>query len=210
MIRILLIRHGKTDLLGRVLYGRMPDIHLNSEGQIEARMLARELNARYEISEVVSSPLDRAIETAQPIADFQGLGIVTDEGINELDFGSWMGKSFAELAQSDDWNQYNRLRATSNPPGGESMTDVQGRAWRTLQRIAERYRDAEEATVAVVTHGDVVRALLLLLLGMSIDHIHRLEVAPASMSEVLLDGGEPVVRSVNQMSKNEPTPAQGE
>lgn len=198
MIRILLIRHGNTDLLGRVLYGRMPEIHLNSEGEAQALRLARELKARYEISEVVSSPLERAMETARPIAESQNSAVTIDEGLNELDFGSWMGMPFAELLHSDQWKQYNQFRAITNPPGGESMLEVQARAWRSLQTIVARHGSAGEATVAVVTHGDVVRALLMLLLGMPVDHVHRLEVAPGSVSELLLYGGEPLIRRINQ------------
>ncbi len=198
MTRILLIRHGNTDLLGRVLYGRMPGVHLSAEGCRQAQALAQALKNRYRLAAVVSSPLERALETARFIADAQALEVSTDEGILEIDFGSWMGKPFTELADLQDWTRYNQCRSTSSAPGGELMLQVQTRAWASLQKIVDRYRQ-EEATVAVVTHGDVVRALLLLLLGMPIDHIHRLEVAPASVSEVLLDSGHPRVLTVNQV-----------
>ncbi len=198
MIRILLIRHGNTALLGRVLYGRMPDIHLDARGVDQAESLAQELKPRYKLSGLWSSPLERALETARPIADSQHLSILIDDGLNEIDFGSWMGKAFSELATSDQWIRYNQLRATTSPPGGESMMEVQARSWNTLRQISSRYSDSKDVTVAVITHGDVIRALLILLLGMSLDHIQRLEVAPASVSEVLLDGGEPRIRSINQ------------
>jgi broad specificity phosphatase PhoE len=199
MIRILLIRHGSTDPLGRVLYGRMPGVHLNAEGRRQAEAVAQTLKQRYALSEVVSSPMERTRETAQFLADAQGLDIITEEEINEIDFGSWMGKSFEELQGSEDWTRYNESRSTAWPPGGESMMEVQARGWRALARIAERYLHESNVTVAAVSHGDVVRALLLLLLGMPIDHIHRLEVAPASVSEVLLGRGEPRVINVNQV-----------
>lgn len=195
-MRILLIRHGTTDLLGRVLYGRMAGVHLNAEGCRQARVLAEKLKERYRISEVVSSPLERAVETARFIADAQGLDVSIDEGINEIDFGSWMGKTFTELLETDAWKRYNRLRATARPPDGEFMTEVQTRAWNTVERILARHKQAENAVVAVVSHGDVVRALLILLLGMPLDHIYRLEVAPASVSEVLIDG-HPRVLGIN-------------
>ena len=73
MIRILLIRHGSTDLLGRVLYGRMAGVHLNAEGVSQANALARVLKMRYAFEEVISSPMERAIETAGPIAQAQNL-----------------------------------------------------------------------------------------------------------------------------------------
>ncbi len=199
MIRILLIRHGSTDPLGRVLYGRMPGVHLNAEGRRQAETVAQALKQRYTLSEVVSSPMERTRETAQFIADAQGLNITTEEEINEVDFGPWTGKSFEELRDREDWKRFNESRSTAWPPGGESMMDVQARASRTLAKITTRYQHQENVTVAAISHGDVVRALLLLMLGMPLDHIHRLDIAPASVSEMMLGAGEPRVIHVNQV-----------
>jgi len=185
-------------LLGRVLYGRMPDIHLDSRGLDQAEWLARELRTRYKLDGVWSSPLERALETARPIAGAQNLSVSIHEGLNELDFGAWMGQPFSELAASDQWIRYNETRTLHSPPGGESMMNVQARSWNSLREISLQYSGSKEATVAVITHGDVIRALLILLLGVSLDHIDRLEVAPASVSEVLLFDGEPRVRTMNQ------------
>lgn len=198
MIRILLIRHGATDLLGRVLYGRLPGVFLNAEGLRQAERLAHVLNERYKITEVLSSPLDRARQTAEPIAASAGLAIDIDEQITEIDVGLWMGKTFEELGTQTDWKSFNRNRSTTIPPGGESMMQVQARAWQALERVRERHLLSTEPTVAVVTHGDVIRCILLLLLGMSIDHIHRLEIAPASVSEILLGVHGPVIQSMNE------------
>lgn len=198
MIRILLIRHGSTDLLGRVLYGRMPGVHLNAEGRQRAQKVADALKKRYPLTEVVSSPMERAIETAQFISSAQGLGISVDEGINEIDFGSWKGESFEDLAKSEGWKRYNEIRSVYRPPGGEFLTEVQTRAWGTLQTIIARHRNEDMPTVAVVTHGDVIRALLMLLLGMPVDYIHRFEIAPASVSEIVLGHGQPRVCTMNQ------------
>jgi probable phosphoglycerate mutase len=198
MIRILLVRHGSTDLLGRVLYGRMPGVHLNDEGVQQAEAVGRMLRSEYRLAEVVSSPLERAMETAERIAVPQELRITIDEGITEIDFGSWMGKAFTELSGSNEWARYNRARSVTSPPDGEFLTAVQARACRTLDRIAARHPDPHNAAVAVVSHGDVIRALLLLFLGMSVDHIHRLEIAPASVSEVVMGQDEPVIRYLNR------------
>lgn len=198
MIRILLIRHGSTDLLGRVLYGRMPGVHLNAEGASQANSLAQALRLRYRLGEVISSPMDRAVETARPIAEAQGLDIAIDEAFNEIDFGEWMGKPFPELHDLELWKRYYQFRATTRPPGGESMMDVQSRAWSGITRIMERYRHDKDTNVAIVTHGDVVRALIVLVLGMSIDHIQRIEAAPASVSEVLIRRSDLRVRTINE------------
>jgi len=176
----------------------MQGVNLNSEGLAQAEQLASVLNARYKIAGIVSSPLERAMQTALPIARPCELTIEIDDGITEIDFGSWMGKSFDELNGLAGWKRYNRSRSTSQPPGGESMMEVQARAWKTLERLTQRPSSSEDATIAVISHGDVIRALLLLFLGIPIDHIHRMEIAPASVSEVLLGLHEPIVNRMNE------------
>lgn len=78
------------------------------------------------------------------------------------------------------------------------MMAVQARSWQVIERIMMRYSDVPDATVAVVTHGDVIRSLLVLLLGMSPDHLHRIEIAPASITEISVSAREPVVTSMNR------------
>jgi len=198
MIRILLVRHGSTELLGRVLYGRLPGALLSAAGREEAKRLAVAIGERWQLQQVLSSPLERTQETAQFIAQAQGLSVATEEGINEIDFGSWMGKTFDELHNLEEWKRYNQVRSLVCPPGGESMTQVQARAWAALERIMRNAQPGEKP-VAVVSHGDVIRGLLLLLLGMPIDHIHRIEVACASVSEILhVPDQHPRVVSINQ------------
>jgi probable phosphoglycerate mutase len=199
MTRILLIRHGETELTGRVLYGRMPGVHISAEGCRQAQALSQALKERYEVQEIISSPLERALETAQYLAETLELPVSIDEDIVELDYGSWMGLTFTEIRESDEWQYYNRLRSISSPPQGELMMQVQVRAWTALEKILSRYADREKATVAVVSHGDVIRALLILLLGMPLDHIHRFEVSLASLSEVVFDGRYARVVRINQI-----------
>lgn len=199
MTRILLIRHGDTDLTGRVLYGRMPGVHLSAEGHRQAQALAASIAARYQVNHLISSPLERAIETAQYLSDAVGLPIATHEGVVELDYGSWLGKSFDDIRESAHWQHYNRLRSLIGPPEGEMMLEVQTRAWSALREIMEPYLDAEDATVAVVSHGDVIRSLLVLLLGMPLDNIYRVEVSPASLNEIVFDGHYGRVARINQL-----------
>jgi len=199
MIRILLIRHGATELTGRVLYGRMPGVHISAEGCRQAQALSQALKERYEVDEIISSPLERALETAQYLADTLRLPIETDDDIVELDYGNWMGLTFAEIRESDEWQHYNRLRSISSPPKGELMMQVQARAWTALEKILSRHAQRETATVVMVSHGDVIRALLILLLGMPLDHIHRFEVSLASLSEVVFEGRYARVIRINQI-----------
>lgn len=199
MIRILLIRHGDTELTGRVLYGRMPGVHLSTEGHSEAEALAKSIAARYRVDQIISSPLERAIETARHLADAVKLPITTDAGIIELDYGNWLGKSFEDIRESSHWHHYNRLRSLLGPPEGELMLEVQTRALNALRGIMEPHLDREDVTIAVVSHGDVIRSLLVLLLGMPLDNIYRMEVAPASLSEIVFDGHYARVIRINQL-----------
>lgn len=196
MIRILLMRHGNVDVMGRVVYGRMPGVHLNEEGKRQAEAAARAIRERYRLNQVVSSPLERALETAKIVAEPQNLDVITEAAFNELDVGEWMGKTMEELRNTEEWKRYNRVRSLHAPQGGESLLNVQRRSWGALDRIC---RTQKEGTVAVVTHGDVIRSLLLLFLGAPLDHILRLEVAPGSVSEVIFREGEPLIRVVNEI-----------
>jgi probable phosphoglycerate mutase len=177
----------------------MPGVHLSAEGVRQALALADSLQKRFSIEQVISSPLERARHTAEQIAAPRNLPVTIDEDLTEIDYGSWMGKPFSELHEMPQWRRFNQLRSVTVPPGGESMLQIQVRAWKSLDRILAQKRDGPEAAIAVVTHGDVIRALLLLLLGLPIDHIHRIEVSPASVSEVLLGGYAPVIASMNQI-----------
>ncbi|MGH9638572.1 MAG: histidine phosphatase family protein [Bryobacteraceae bacterium] len=196
MIRILLMRHGNVDVMGRVVYGRMPGVHLNEEGKRQAEAAARAIRERYRLNQVVSSPLERAQETAKIVAEPQNLDVITEAAFNELDVGEWMGKTIEELRNAEEWKRYNRVRSLHAPSGGESLLNVQRRSWGALDRMC---RTQKEGTVAVVTHGDVIRSLLLLFLGAPLDHILRLEVAPGSVSEVIFREGEPLIRVVNEI-----------
>lgn len=196
MTRILLIRHGSTDLLGHVLYGRASGVHLNREGLRQSDLIGQRLKQQYSLNAIYSSPLDRALETADPISQACGKPVLVDEGITEIDFGEWVGKSFRELGDMESWTSFNKQRSTSWAPGGESMLEVQARAWRAIE-AAIRTQGAG-STIAMISHGDVIRCVLLLLLGMPLDHIHRLEVAPGSVSEVFFGPHHSLVKFINQ------------
>lgn len=200
MIRILLIRHGDTELTGRVLYGRMPGVHLSAEGHAQAEALAKSIASKYRVDHVISSPLERAIETARYLSDAIEQPITIHEGIIELDYGIWLGKTFEDIRESSHWHHYNRLRSLLGPPEGELTIEVQARALNALREIMEPHIDREEdVTIAVVSHGDVIRSLLVLLLGMPLDNIHRMEVAPASLNEIVFDGPYARVIRINQL-----------
>ena len=201
MTRLLIVRHGSTDLMSRVLCGRLPGIPLSEGGRQEAQALGRKLATNRNLQAIYSSPLERAQETAQAIAQPHGLPVETVEPLTEIDFGEWTGKAIADLRAAAEWSDFNHCRSMTTPPGGESLLAVQSRAWKAVESLCTTHPDAE---IALVSHGDVIRGLLLFLLGMPIDNIFRIEIAPASLSVASAGQGlAPIVHSLNQISSFE-------
>jgi probable phosphoglycerate mutase len=190
---ILLVRHGHTDAIGRRLVGRLPGWHLTQEGRAQAQRLVETLGAQ-PVARIYSSPLERAIETAEPLARARGLEIVRDEGLIEVEFGEWSGLAFDELARSPEWERFNTNRATANVPGGEGAAAVQVRIVATLERLATVHRGE---AIVVVSHADVIREAILYYAGAPLAMVHRIEIAPASVSAVALGAGEPRILFVN-------------
>ncbi|MGI3778641.1 MAG: histidine phosphatase family protein [Janthinobacterium lividum] len=175
-----LVRHGQYGLIDRALGGRAPGHALNAAGREEAGRVAGALRGRT-VAAVVSSPVQRAQETAAPIAAALGLAVETDAALVELDCGEWTGMTFDTLRERPEWHRWNRFRSSAAIPGGETMLAVQARTVAALERLRAAHGDAE---VVVVSHADVIKAALLHVLGAPLDHMGRLEVGPGSRSVV--------------------------
>jgi probable phosphoglycerate mutase len=180
MTTFLLIRHALCDPVGRSIAGRLPGIHLNETGRRQAQRLAEWLRP-VALDGIYSSPLERAVETASPIAHAHGKPVQTSEGWNEVDFGEWTGQQLAELDILPAWRKFNAFRSSSTIPGGENMARVLDRVLRELDRLRDLH-PAPAARVAVVSHGDVLRSLIAHALGAPLDLFQRLEISPASIS----------------------------
>lgn len=187
-----LVRHASHDLLGKVLVGRGP-VSLNAAGQAEAEAVAAAL-ADAALGAVVSSPQERSLQTAGPIAARAGLEVQQDPGLDELDLGAWTGARFGSLHGDARWRAFNVFRGSAPVPGGEDMLAVQARAVACLLRLQAAFPDR---AVAVVSHADVIKAVLVHFLGMPLDLMRRIEVAPASRSVVTLYQEDAVVKAVN-------------
>jgi probable phosphoglycerate mutase len=181
MTTFLLIRHGSIDLLGRTLAGRAPDVHLNARGKVEAERLAERL-AHIPVRAIYTSPMERAQETAWPLAARFGLDLRISAGLDEIDFGAWTRRSFSELDPQPEWQRWNAARSEARAPGGESMGEVQARVVAEIESLAPLH--GNEA-VALISHGDVIKAALMHTLGVPLDHILRFEISPASVSVLL-------------------------
>lgn len=177
----MLVRHAAHSHLGSVLSGRIPGVALSSEGLSQADRLARRC-AGVTIDGLHSSPVQRARETAFAIAaGREGLEIEPVPELDELDFGDWAGRSFVELAEDPQWHDWNGARATAITPGGESMAQAQARAW---AHIAKTAAARPGQTIVMVTHCDIIRAVVAHVLGLSLDHILRFDIDPASVSRL--------------------------
>jgi probable phosphoglycerate mutase len=190
---VLLIRHGRCDPVGHSIAGRAPGVRLNREGCLQAERLADVLGT-LDFAAVYSSPLERALETAEPLARRRGLAVEELAELNELDFGDWTGRTLAELAGDSTWDDWNRARDSTRIPGGESMLEAVARADRGINAMRKRHPGG---LVLAVTHGDVIRGLLCHVLGVSLNWIHRLEVSPGSVSLLRYEGEAPTVLVVN-------------
>ncbi len=193
MTTFLLIRHGLTDAVGKLMTSHEPGVHLNATGRDQAAALPERLN-NVPLAAIYASPLERARETAQPVADARGLSIQLDPRFIEVDFGEWTNRRFADLATDPHWQLYNMHRGVTRPPDGEALVDVQARTAQALFELQVRHPNE---VVAIFSHGDTLRAVLLHFLGMPIDFVQRLELAPARISVLQLGAGAPHIVQVN-------------
>lgn len=191
MTTFLLIRHAAPELLPNTLAGRMPGIHLSTQGQKQAQRLAARL-ADQPIAAVYSSPLERALHTAEPLAEHVREEVQCSEAFADIEYGEWSGKHFDELNGDPRWRHWNEFRSGAPLPNGGMMLEVQVRAVLALEELRHRHGDR---VVAVVSHGDVIKALIAHYLGVPLDLFQRIEISPASFSVLAIyDWGARVIR----------------
>jgi probable phosphomutase (TIGR03848 family) len=194
MARILLIRHAPTPETGTRLTGRLPGVSLGEKGVEIARQTAGRL-AGIKLAAVYASPIERTWETALEVAAFHGLSPIADDGLLEVDYGSWSGRTLKSLYPLKAWKVVQHTPSRMRFPGGETLIDAQTRAVTTIERLAAAHR---RGTVAAVTHADVIKAVVAHHLGTPLDLFQRIGVAPASVSVLDLPAdGPPRVVAVN-------------
>jgi probable phosphoglycerate mutase len=178
MTRFLLIRHALTDSVGKHLSGRTAGIFLSEKGRLQAQQLA-ELIADLPISAIYSSPLERAVETAAPLAQLLKLETNIDEHFLEIDFGQWTNLGLKELENDKTFQQFNSFRSCTRIPGGELMLEAQARMINGLEHLGRKY---ENKTIAVISHSDMIKAAVAYYAGIHLDMFQRIEISPASVS----------------------------
>lgn len=178
MTNLLLIRHAQNDWVGKKLAGWTPGIHLNEEGHAQAEALAHRL-AEVPLAAIYSSPLERTLETARPLAELRGLEIQVRERLGETRFGQWTGRKLEELKEEELWPVIQVYPGGARFPEGESMREVQARIVDELDAIRDSHGDQ---TVAIISHSDPIKMATAHYLGLPLDLFQRLVISPASVT----------------------------
>lgn len=197
--RLLLLRHGQTQMSLDRQYSGHSDPALTQEGRRQAQCAAEHLAARGGVDAIVASPLQRCQETAAAVGAAMGLSVDTMDDLIEMDFGQWEGKTFEEVRAQDPQRHEQWLKdAQVAPPEGESLGQVYRRAKRARAAITERYGPG---TVLVVSHVTPIKSILREALGAPATMLHRmhLDLASLSIAEFYSDGPT-CVRLVNETS----------
>jgi probable phosphomutase (TIGR03848 family) len=193
---VLLVRHGQTPTTGAKLPGRAPDLHLSEHGQGQAEATAERVGALRGVAAVYASPMERARETAAPIAEAVGRSVTVEAGLNECDFGEWTGRRLSDLAKRKDWRQVQRTPSQFRFPGGESFLEMQVRMVQTVETL--RRRDGGRTQVAV-SHADTIKATVAHAMGTPLDLFQRIVISPCSVTAILATDDGPVVLAVNEV-----------
>lgn len=191
---VLLVRHGQTPTTGTTLPGRAPGLHLADQGHQQAARAAERIAELPSVDAVYASPLERARETAAPIAKVVGQRVKVERGLLEADFGEWTGRNLKELMKLPEWATVQRAPSSFRFPGGESFSEMQHRITSTLERLAERHRGG---TVVCVSHADPIKAAVAHALGTHLDLFQRIVISTCSISALALTTSGPIVLSVN-------------
>ena len=180
---IVLVRHATCAQMGRVLLGRSVDCPLDERGEGQARVVATRLLAFPDLV-VESSPRRRARHTAGIIAAQTDTVVRIAPQMDEVDFGSWSGQSFEVLASDPQWQRWNKYRGVSRTPAGDCIRDVQARVLAHFRKLEQTSGDR---TIAIVTHAEVIRSVVLLALQAPIDEYRRFEIGPAALTWLTVD-----------------------
>jgi probable phosphomutase (TIGR03848 family) len=192
---VLLVRHGVTAAnQGGLLAGWTPGVDLADKGREQAAALAERLRP-VPLAAVVSSPLERCLQTAQALLDGREVAIETDDRLGECRYGDWTGQELKKLAKDPLWKVVQAHPSAVEFPNGESMRDMQVRAVDAVR--AHNARLGEDATWVAVSHGDVIKAILADALGMHLDAFQRIQVDPASMAVIRYTQLRPFVVRMN-------------
>jgi probable phosphomutase (TIGR03848 family) len=197
---VLLVRHGLTAMTGPVLAGHTPGVHLDERGQAQAAAVAARL-APVPLATVVTSPLERCVETAQAVLADRDLTAAVEPRLAEVRYGDWTGKQLKDLAKQPLWKvvQAHPSAAVFPGPEGEALAGAQARAVAAVRDWDARTTAAAgpDSVWLACSHGDIIKAVLADALGLHLDLFQRIVVDPCSVSVVRYTDTRPFVLRVN-------------
>ena len=191
---VLLVRHGQTPTTGKVLPGRAPGLHLADAGREQAERAAARIAELPRVDALYASPLERARETAAPIAAARKLRVQVERGLLECDFGDWTGRELAALSKLPEWQTVQRAPSTFTFPGGESFTAMQTRMVAAVDRIRAKHAGG---VVVCVSHADPIKAAVAHAMGTPLDLFQRIVISTCSVTAILYSDTAPIVLTVN-------------
>lgn len=195
MTKFYLIRHGDKDSPADLMVGRQPGVHLTPKGKIQARNLAQFLK-RTPISRLFCSPLERAVETAEPLAAEHGLKVESSLAFHELHMGKWTGKTMRQLAAVRSWREFCRYHGGTPIPGGETLAEAQARVVSEMMRLRQRHPNGG---VAIVTHEDPIRLAVCYFIGAPIDVYEQITVRLGSVTTLSIDAQHAVLERLDEV-----------
>ncbi len=187
MPKIVLIRHAhSTANAAGVLSGQLPNVHLSKTGQEQAERLADRLG-KLTIAQVQVSPMDRCTETLAPwLAKFgKNVNVISEPNLIEVDYGKWSGKKLATLSRAKLWRKVQGQPSSVTFPDGEGLAQMQVRAMRSVHAFFE----SDLELTIMVSHGDVIKAIVASAMGMHLDDFQRIVIDPASITILESNGG---------------------
>jgi probable phosphomutase (TIGR03848 family) len=193
---VLLVRHGQTPTTGDTLPGRAKGLHLADKGVEQAETAADRIAKLKQVDAVYASPMERARETAAPIAKARGLPVQVDRGLIECDFGEWTGEPLKALMKKKEWSIVQRYPSGFRFPGGESFGEMQLRMTSTIQKLCESH---PAGVVVAVSHADPIKAAVADALGTHLDLFQRIVISPCSITTIAYGSGGPMVVNVNTL-----------
>jgi probable phosphomutase (TIGR03848 family) len=196
---VLLLRHGRTTAnTGGVLAGWTPGVQLDETGQMQVRAVGERL-AKVPLAAVVTSPLERCLQTAAALVEGRTLSVQTDDRLGEARYGDWTGRTIKELAKEPLWKvvQQHPSAAVFPGPEGEGLAQTQARAVAAVR--AWNATLGPDAVWLACSHGDVIKAILADALGLHLDQFQRIVVDPASVSVVTYTETRPFVVRINDI-----------
>ncbi|MBI4209120.1 MAG: histidine phosphatase family protein [Deltaproteobacteria bacterium] len=200
MALFLLIRHGEADgnRTAQVM-GHAP-IPLNAKGREQAKKVA-ELISSFQIDHLFSSPILRALQTAEIIAKGLKLKIAVEKALQEVHYGDWEGRYYHELPQDAFYCQLVADPIHTAFPGGESLGDVQARGVKLVEQFSKKFSDQ---TIALVSHGDPIRGIVAHYLNIPLSDFRKIRIDNGSISTLEVINSKAEFKTINQVTSLEP------